>query len=156
MHRLPCENNYPCVHGICKLTLVNTTFCFCDFPYSGETCNTTAIFWTTSFVLVFSVIMILIILNVRSFKLTGVGGPWNIKIIESPLHYDFIFQRTFGSELQNMSKISNLSPSSSFYSSSSSFEDCPQMTTQIDELHQINSTIRVSYQLCQIVADINL
>ena len=49
-----------------------------------------------------------------------------------------------------MSQISNLTPSSSF-ASSLSFEDCPQMTTAIDELHQVNSTIRVSRQLCPIV-----
>jgi len=113
MDRQPCENNYPCVHGICKLTIINTTICFCDFPYSGETCNTTALFWATTLVLIFSVTMILIVLN-----------------------------RAFGSELKKMSQISNLSPSSSFYSSTSSFEDCPQITTQIDELHQVNSTIR--------------
>ena len=69
MKRLPCENNYPCVHGTCQLTLINTTFCFCNFPYNGETCNTTVLFWTTSFVLIISVAMILIILNVRFLKL---------------------------------------------------------------------------------------
>ena len=69
MHRMPCEKNYPCVHGTCQLTLINTTFCFCDFPYNGETCNTTVLFWTTSFVLIISVAMILVILNVRLFKL---------------------------------------------------------------------------------------
>ena len=60
-----------------------------------------------------------------------------------------LLQRTFGSELQKMAQIPNLTPSSSF-ASSLSFEDCPQMTTAIDELHQVNSTIRVSQQLCDI------
>ena len=46
-----------------------------------------------------------------------------------------------------MSQISKLSPSSSFCSSTMSFDDCPQMTTAIDELHQVNSTIRVGSQL---------
>ena len=142
----PCQNNYPCVHGTCKLTIINTTICFCDFPYSGETCDTTALFWATSFVLIFSVTSILIVLNVSPIPY----GPyrilnhriWSIVCILHAESTDF-FQRAFGSELKKMSEISNLSSSSSFYSSSSSFEDCPQITTQIDELHQVNSTIRV-------------
>ena len=70
------------------------------------------------------------------------------KICQTPETVILIFylQRTFGSELQKMSQISNLTPSSSF-ASSLSFEDCPQMTTAIDELHQVNSTIRVRQQL---------